>query len=221
MSVNGITGSVATAASSSEVYNYRPETQAKTDSSAAETASTAKVNKADTAASTGVVYTRSTDVYAAKEAKENTKTYKQDPELVAKLKADAEERTKQLSDIVNQLISGQGKTFDLANGKNLKSVFENLEVDPATREQAQKDIAEDGYWGVKQTSERIFDFAKALSGGDPDKMEDMRKAFEKGFKQATQAWGDELPGISQDTYKAVESLFDDYKAQFATDTTEI
>ena len=38
----------------------------------------------------------------------------------------------------------------------------------------------------------------------------MRKAFEKGFKQATKAWGQELPGISQDTYKAVEKMFDDY-----------
>ncbi len=220
MSVNGITGSVATATSSSQAYTYRPETEAKVNSTAEEVASTANVSKSDTAASTGVVYTRSTDVEATKSAKENTKTYKQDPALISKLKADAEERTKQLSDIVNKLLSKQGQTFDLANGKNLKSVFENLEVDPATREQAQKDIAEDGYWGVKQTSERIFDFAKALSGGDPDKMEDMRKAFEKGFKQATAAWGDELPSISQDTYKAVQSLFDEYKEQFATGTTE-
>ena len=83
-------------------------------------------------------------------------------------------------------------------------------MDPQTRAQAQADIAEDGYWGVKQTSQRIFDFAKALSGGDPDKMEDMRKAFEKGFKQATNAWGDELPSISQDTYAAVQKMFDDY-----------
>ena len=168
MSVNGITGSVATAAASSQVYTYQPETKAKTDSSADEVASTAQVSKNDTSASTGVVYSHSTDVEAAKAARENTKTYKQDPQLVSKLKADAEERAKQLTDIVNQLLSDQGKTFDIANGKNLKSVFENLKVDPATREQAQKDIAEDGYWGVKQTSERIFDFAKALSGGDPD-----------------------------------------------------
>jgi len=220
MSVNGFTGSVATVASSSQAYAYRPETEEKTNSTAAEVSSTAEVSKTATAASAGVVYERSTDVEAAKAAKETTKTYKQDPALIAKLKADAEARTKQLSDIVNQLISGQGQTFDIANGKNLKSVFENLEVDPATREQAQKDIAEDGYWGVKQTSERIFDFAKALSGGDPEKMEDMRKAFEKGFKQATAAWGDELPGISQDTYKAVESLFDQYQEEFAAGTTE-
>ena len=51
----------------------------------------------------------------------------------------------------------------------------------------------------------------ALSGGDPDKMEEMRSAFEKGFKKATHSWGDKLPGICHETYDAVQSLFDDYK----------
>lgn len=214
MSVNGITGSVATVASSSQVYNYEPNVKAKTDSSGDEVATTTMVNKNAPAASNGVIYEHSTEVQAAKAAAENTKTYKQDTGLVAQLKADAEARSQQLVDIVNKLISKQGQTFDIANGKNLKSVFENLEVDPATQAQAKADIAEDGYWGVKQTSERIFDFAKALTGGDPEKMEEMRKAFEKGFKQATSAWGDTLPDISQETYGAVQSLFDNYADQF-------
>ena len=47
----------------------------------------------------------------------------------------------------------------------------------------------------------------------------MRKAFEKGFKQATNAWGDDLPDISQKTYGAVQSMFDDYANQFKTETT--
>ena len=65
---------------------------------------------------------------------------------------------------------------------------------------------------MKQTSERIFDFAKALSGGDMDKMKEMQEAFEKGFKQATKTWGKELPQISQDTHDAVNKLFEDYYA---------
>ena len=43
----------------------------------------------------------------------------------------------------------------------------NFTVDPATKAQAQADIAEDGYWGVNQTSDRIIQFANALTGGDP------------------------------------------------------
>jgi hypothetical protein len=89
-------------------------------------------------------------------------------------------------------------------------------VDAATKAQAQKDIADDGYWGVSQTSQRIFDFAMALTGGDETQMEKMRTAFEKGFKQATSAWGKELPDISQKTYDATEKLFDDYAASLKT-----
>ena len=205
MSVNGITNNVAGS------YVYTNNEQVATTSSAAEVSSTESVSKVSTAASSGVIYEHDTDTEAATQANANKKVYKQDPQLISKLKADAEARTAQLENIVNQLISGQGKSFSIATGTNLKDFFENLTVDPATKAQAQKDIAEDGYYGVKQTSERIFDFAKALSGGDPDKMEDMRKAFEKGFKKATDAWGSELPDISKKTYEAVQSLFDKYK----------
>ena len=141
------------------------------------------------------------------------KIYKPDQAMINKLKADADSHKKQLQDIVDKLITQQGKAFDIANGKNLKNLYAGLNVDAKTRAQAQADISEDGYYGVKQTSQRIFDFAMALSGGDPDKMEKMRSAFEKGFKKATKSWGDRLPDICQQTYDAVQSMFDDYKEQ--------
>ena len=89
----------------------------------------------------------------------------------------------------------------------------NFTVDRATALQAQKDIADDGYWGVEQTSDRILSFAEALSGGDPEKMEKMRAAFIKGYKQATGAWGRDLPDISSKTYDAVMKKFDDYASK--------
>ena len=45
----------------------------------------------------------------------------------------------------------------------------NLTIDEAAKKKAQEEISEDGYWGVKQTSDRILDFAKALSGNDSSK----------------------------------------------------
>lgn len=104
----------------------------------------------------------------------------------------------------------------LQNDEN--SLFEQAKasgdytVDAATKAQAQKDISEDGYWGVKQTSHRLFDFACALAGDDVDKMKEMQAAVEKGFKQATGAWGRELPSICKDTFDATNKLFDDYYA---------
>ena len=86
----------------------------------------------------------------------------------------------------------------------------NFKVDAATKAQAQKDISEDGYYGVKQTSQRLFDFASALAGDDVDKMKEMQKAMEKGFKQATKTWGRELPAICKETMNAANKLFEDY-----------
>lgn len=48
-----------------------------------------------------------------------------------------------------------------------------------------------------------------------EKMKEMQAAVEKGFEQATGAWGKELPSICGDTHSAVTQLFDEYYAQRA------
>lgn len=147
---------------------------------------------------------------------------KENKAIVAQLKADAEQRTAQLRSLVESMILKQNKTFQVGTLTDEK-MFEmlrkgELEVSPEVRAQAQKDIAEDGYWGVEQTSDRILDFAKALAGNDPDKAEEMLEAFKKGFEEATKAWGDELPEISQKTYDAVTEKFEAWKNEAATET---
>ncbi len=142
--------------------------------------------------------------------------------LVNQLKADAEQRQSQFLDIVRKTISGQAGAFGKANDDSIWRTLAsgNFTVDAATKAQAQKDIGEDGYWGVKQTSQRLFDFASALAGDDVDKMKEMQAAMEKGFKQATKSWGGKLPGISQDTLAAANKLFDDYYNSKGVQTTE-
>ena len=133
--------------------------------------------------------------------------------LVAQLKADSEAQVKSLMDIVNKTISGQGKAFSMASGDDMWKFLAsgNFTVDAETKAQAQKDIAEDGYWGVEKTSDRIVDFAKALSGGDEKKADELIGAFKKGFDQATKAWGKTLPDISQRTYDRVLEKMDNWK----------
>lgn len=156
---------------------------------------------------------------SAETEKTDTVTAKQKNEaIISRLKADAEARTQQLQQLVQQMISKQGNAYGQANDMWKFLASGNFTVDARTKAQARADIAEDGYWGVKQTSERIFDFAKALSGGDMDKMKEMQAAFEKGFKQATKTWGKELPQISQDTRSAVNKLFEDFYAGDQKDT---
>jgi len=191
MNVNGIT-SVGT-----DAYNaYAAGTNTKATETGATEATAAT-------AESGVIYEPSNTTEAAA----TKKTYKSDPNLIAKLKADAEARTAQLRSLVEQMMGKQANTYGAANDIWKFLASGKYTVDPATKAQAQADIAEDGYWGVEQTSDHIIDFANALTGGDPDKIEEMRDAFLKGFKQAEEIWGGKLPEISQKTYDAVLEKF--------------
>lgn len=203
MSVNGVTGA-------SDVYSTYAAQPKDTEAKTTTASEAAKTNAS--AKDTGVVYEPSKEA-----AKASTKTYKTDANLVAKMKADAENRTAQLQSIVQKMLTKQGETYGKANDMWSVLASGKFSVDPATKAQAQADIAEDGYWGVSKTSQRILNFATALTGGDPDKIEKMRDAFKKGFAQAEKQWGGSLPDISQKTYDAVMKGFDDMaeKAQKA------
>jgi len=135
--------------------------------------------------------------------------------LITQLKADQESRANQLTNIVAQMMGKQSTAF--ANATDMWKLLASGEfsVDAATKAQAQEDISEDGYWGVKQTSQRLFDFASALAGDDVEKMKEMQAAMQKGFEKATATWGRELPQISQDTMSAANQLFEDYYASKA------
>lgn len=134
--------------------------------------------------------------------------------VVEQLKADQAYRQQQLTDIVAKTLTGQSKSFGIATGDEFWRMFADgkVTVDAAAKAKAQEDISEDGYWGVKQTSERLFDFASALAGDNVEMMEKMQKAMDKGFGQATKTWGKELPSISKDTYDAANKLFEEYYA---------
>ena len=191
MNVNGITSTQSAA------YNYS-STSAVKEQTAAENTSAVKAEE------NGVVYepSKETTTDSAK------KTYTPDKNLIAKLQADAEARTQQLRSLVEQMMSKQATTYGNANDIWAFLRSGEYTVTPEVKAQAQADIAEDGYWGVEQTSDRIIDFANALTGGDPDKIEEMREAFKQGYKKAEETWGDALPEISKKTYDAVMEKFD-------------
>lgn len=143
--------------------------------------------------------------------------------LVKQLKADQEEREKSLLNIVSQTLNKQAETFSISRlfGDNVEKDADALavwrkiangefEVDEATSKQAQEDISEDGYWGIKQTAQRMFDFASALAGNDKGNMQKMQNAMMKGYEQAAKIWGKDMPQITQDTMDAANKLFQDY-----------
>ena len=175
MSVNGIT-------SANSSYTT-PQTTAKTKTSQT-------TNTAD-AKDIGVVYETSC------KTDDKSNKIKDYSSVVATMKKELSTKNEQLQNLVTKLLGKQaGKYTKLAD------LFKDIQADPATIEQAQKDIADDGYWGVEQTSDRLVSMAQALSGGDTSKADTLIAAIKKGFDEATEAWGDKLPDICQKTIDA-------------------
>lgn len=172
---------------------------------------TKKPDKTDATTSS----TKDTDAAVYEASAESSSTVK-NAALIEQLKADTESRMAQMQSLVQKMFEKQGIAIGTADDMWKVLASGNFKADPETIAQAKKDTAEDGYWGVSQTSDRIFSFASALAGGDSEKMSKMKDAVAEGFKQATKSWGKSLPGISNDTYDAVMKKFDDW---FGTETT--
>lgn len=117
------------------------------------------------------------------------------------MKKEAEARYENLRAMVRELIARQ---------QGFSTDGKVLEIPPEVREQAQIDIAAGGYYSAEATASRILDFAKALSGGDASKFKLLKDAVEKGFAEATDALGGELPEISRQTYDLVQKGFDQW-----------
>lgn len=164
-----------------------------------------------TAKSSGVTYESTASTATSKKAKNAA--------LVAQLKADSEKRSAQMQSLVTDMFKKQGITIGTADDMWKVLASGEFTADEETIEQAKEDISEDGYWGVNQTSERIFSFALALSNGDEKQMKEMVSAVEKGFSLATKAWGKELPEISSNTYSAVMDKFDNWFEENGSDVT--
>lgn len=146
------------------------------------------------------------------------KTAKRDTATIEKLLAEAEQRTAQLRSLVEKMLLKQGQKFT-----SLADTFDMikegaLEVDDETAKEAQKEVADDGYWGVEQTSERLFSFAKALAGNDPAHADTMLEALQKGFDDATKAWGGKLPELCQKTLEAAKKKITDWKEGKTSET---
>jgi len=111
-----------------------------------------------------------------------------------------------LRSMVLRIFEQQGLSPAIPTG-NPEPGMEEIGLDELTPEEAVDLVAEDGYFGVEQTSDRIVKFAIGVAGGDPARIEAIKAGVEKGFNEAKKAFGDWLPDISYDTYdKVMEKL---------------
>ncbi|MBN2899515.1 MAG: hypothetical protein JXO44_12145 [Clostridia bacterium] len=197
--VNGVTGASAVTQESVK-KNEKAAKETKTESAVKNTDTEVVYEKSEVAEEEE---TKSLETYG-KEAKIK---YAADIAAVEEMKRALDKKMK--NSFLQMAIDSLGEQQTGIKAKLEAILKENSgEITDEMIEQAKEDVSEDGYYGVEATAKRLVDFAKALSGGDPDKAEMLKDAFLDGFKQAEELWGDDLPEISQKTKTRTEELFD-------------
>jgi len=90
----------------------------------------------------------------------------------------------------------------------LKSIdYDGKPIASLSQDEAKTLVAEDGFFGVEQTAQRISDFVLQGAGENEDLLRAGREGVLRGFAQAEELWGETLPDISQETIKkALESI---------------
>lgn len=107
-----------------------------------------------------------------------------------------------LRNLVVRMLNEQGAAVDVAIGSG------TIDIGDLSSEEAQALVAEDGYFGVEQTSDRIVEFAIAAAGNNPEKLALLKESVDKGFKMAAEAFGGALPEISSKTHDAIMEKLD-------------
>lgn len=206
MNVNGVAGY-------SQLNAYSAYSNATKNTTSEDTKETSAIDSGVAA-----VFEKSSD--ADTSGAITNKTYTQNTSLVEMMKADQESIQNQLLSYVQETLMGQGNALAASNDDVWKFLASgNYTVSEAAKEEATKAISEGGYWSAEKTSDRIVEFAKALTGGDPSKIEGMRAAIEDGFKEATKAWGKDLPSITNDTYDLIQKKLDSWANEDGTAST--
>lgn len=109
-----------------------------------------------------------------------------------------------LRQLVVNMLEEQNIDFKVATGSS------EIDISTLSQEEAQELVADDGYFGVEQTSNRIVDFAIAAAGGDAGRLDAIKEGVQAGFNEALEAFGGWLPEISYNTLDSVMTKLDDW-----------
>ncbi len=110
---------------------------------------------------------------------------------------------------INKIFSYQGN-YTSRKMTSVKSVNIKIKTE-AVEEEPSQEIT--GYWGAEETSQRILDFAKKISGNNPEKFDLLIGAFKNGFEEAKKTFGGTLPEVSHKTYDLVMDGFEKMKEE--------
>jgi len=117
-----------------------------------------------------------------------------------------------LRGLVLNIFKEQGIDYKIADGDT------EIDISTITTGEAQELVADDGYFGVEKTSERIFNLAVGIAGGDSTRLDAIKEGVENGFQEALDAFGGWLPEISYETIDAVMAKLDNWAGTDADST---
>ena len=101
------------------------------------------------------------------------------------------------------------KSEDLTIDYLEKYEYDGKPITELTQEEAEELVEDDGFFSIKNTSNRIADFVIEQSGDDILRLKSGREGIMIGFEEAEAIWGNNLPDISYDTLNAVLEKIDE------------
>lgn len=151
------------------------------------------------------------DIYSPKGQLQSVGTYQKpknvDDKTIERLMTESEEAYRELKEIVIRLLERQGLSY-LDWISQSDEADQQVEVDGIAANEAQSLIAEGGPLSPEAVSDRIVEAARAYSGGDKIKLDQMRNAIDAGFKAAANVFGGQLPDICTNTYNLIMDKLD-------------
>ena len=101
-----------------------------------------------------------------------------------------------------------GKETD--GGMSLKNIgYEGKPILELSSDEAKNLVSEEGFFGVKNTSDRVAGFVLNFAGDDLDVLQKGRDGVVQGFEEAKKMFGGELPDISYKTQERTLALIDE------------
>ncbi|PPB67817.1 hypothetical protein [Campylobacter hyointestinalis] len=101
--------------------------------------------------------------------------------------------------------SEKGKEF--ISSMALLSGYSGKDISTMDQNELKDLVSEDGFFGIKQTSERIANFVISGAGDDVNKLQKGFEGMKRGFEEASKLWGGKLPDISNQTIdKAIQKV---------------
>ncbi|RXJ89060.1 hydrogenase-4 component G [Arcobacter sp. CECT 8983] len=100
-----------------------------------------------------------------------------------------------------------GKEID--GGFSLASIgYEGKPITELSPDEAKELVADEGFFGINKTSQRVSSFVIDLAGNDVEALKEARKGIVQGFEEAEKMWGGKLPDISYETQEKTLDMID-------------